>query len=337
LCVTDVLHVTVYPVNDAPVASANGYAIRSDQVLVVGAPGLLNNDTDVDGDVLTVRLVRAPNYGTLSLNADGSFMYVPDPNYTGIVTFAYRAADGAAVSDRTLVVINVTAISAVELTPDTPADTGVVDDRPTSEPSDPTVTPASKNQRGLQVLTSAELSGALEQDHASTQARTRQPQQGHEPDIAVDAALAGAGQGMWSANPDGLPAHRAAARGRSNDDTAETVVAFVETVPLPAAPEVVIPVVTIAQTEMADLSTLLTDDNLFHRWMIGSAVGVTTGLTVGYVFWTVRAGYLLTGLVAQVPAWRFVDPLPILNSLGGDVAPGDGESLASIVQAGDPV
>lgn len=67
--------------------------------------------------------------------------------------------------------------------------------------------------------------------------------------------------------------------------------------------------------------------------MVGSAVGLTTGLTVGYVFWTVRAGYLLTGLIAQMPAWRFVDPLPILNSLGGDMGPTDGESLESIVQA----
>ena len=61
---------------------------------------------------------------------------------------------------------------------------------------------------------------------------------------------------------------------------------------------------------------------------------MTTGLTVGYVFWTVRAGYLLTGLIAQAPAWRFVDPLPILNSLNGDVGPTDAESLASIAEAG---
>ena len=67
--------------------------------------------------------------------------------------------------------------------------------------------------------------------------------------------------------------------------------------------------------------------------MVGSAVGLTTGLTVGYVLWTVRAGYLLTGLIAQVPAWRFVDPLPILNSLDNERGPGDGESLASIVQS----
>ena len=112
------------------------------------------------------------------------------------------------------------------------------------------------------------------------------------------------------------------------------MVTVVESVPLPAVSEVVVPIVAAAHSELVDLSTVLENHSLFQRWMIGSAVGVTTGLTVGYVFWTVRAGYLLTGLIAQAPAWRFVDPLPILNSLTGDMGPTDAESLASIAQAG---
>jgi len=63
-------------------------------------------------------------------------------------------------------------------------------------------------------------------------------------------------------------------------------------------------------------------------------VGLTTGLTVGYVFWTVRAGYLLTSLIAQMPAWRFVDPLPILNSFDENGSNHDGESLESIAESG---
>jgi hypothetical protein len=39
------------------------------------------------------------------------------------------------------------------------------------------------------------------------------------------------------------------------------------------------------------------------------------GLTVGYVLWTIRGGWLLTSLLAQMPAWRMVDPLVVLNYL----------------------
>ncbi len=85
--------------------------------------------------------------------------------------------------------------------------------------------------------------------------------------------------------------------------------------------------------DLEDLDIMLDEEGTLHRLMVGSAVGLTTGLTVGYVFWTVRAGYLLTSLLAQMPAWRMVDPLPILNSLDGNSLNADTESLESIAQS----
>ena len=56
----------------------------------------------------------------------------------------------------------------------------------------------------------------------------------------------------------------------------------------------------------------------------GSVQVVASGLSVGYVIWVLRGGMLLTGLLAQMPAWRMVDPLMVIDaSEGGD----DGESL----------
>lgn len=132
---------------------------------------------------------------------------------------------------------------------------------------------------------------------------------------------------------DDLFANRGAARGRAVEEVMGAVAASTESVSTLTAPEWVPTSVTISPDELTDVSAELSESDYLHRWMVGSAVGLTTGLTVGYVLWTVRAGYLLTSLIAQVPAWRFVDPLPILNSLDGDQGPGDGESLASIVQA----
>ena len=315
---------TVQAVNNAPVSSANNYAVRGDEVLVVNSPGILGNDTDVDGDTLAAKLVRGPRYGDLTLHADGSFVYTPDPSYVGIVTFAYVATDGEDHSDHTLVVIKVTAPSSpVELSSDTPGNNTTADNTTTPQAPEPTAA-APKSPYNLHALTSADLPSNVTHDDSATPARTGEHQQTSDQEIVADMSVAIMGQGFWSISTDEAHGPRTSARGRSSDDILDTVTTFVETVPVPLVPEVITPVITVAQNELADLSTLLVDHDLFHRWMIGSAVGVTTGLTVGYVFWTVRAGYLLTGLIAQVPAWRFVDPLPILNSLSGDAAPADG-------------
>ncbi|MGO9111654.1 MAG: DUF4347 domain-containing protein, partial [Thermoguttaceae bacterium] len=43
--------------------------------------------------------------------------------------------------------------------------------------------------------------------------------------------------------------------------------------------------------------------------VVGTALTVSTGFTVGYVIWMLRGGMLLTSLLAQMPAWRLLDPL----------------------------
>ena len=50
----------------------------------------------------------------------------------------------------------------------------------------------------------------------------------------------------------------------------------------------------------------------------GAVLGVSSGLTAGYVLWLMRGGYLLSCLLAQMPAWRFIDPLPVLDYLDKD-------------------
>jgi hypothetical protein len=40
---------------------------------------------------------------------------------------------------------------------------------------------------------------------------------------------------------------------------------------------------------------------------------VAAAVSVGYVFWTGRAAYLISSLLASTPAWRLVDPLPVLE------------------------
>ncbi|MFC1597391.1 tandem-95 repeat protein [Planctomycetota bacterium] len=87
----------VLPVNDAPVALSDTYGVDEDNTLTIAAAeGVLANDSDVDGDALTVLYANvSPSNGVLSLNGDGSFTYTPDANFHGTDSFRYIANDGA--------------------------------------------------------------------------------------------------------------------------------------------------------------------------------------------------------------------------------------------------
>ena len=57
--------ITVNPVNDAPVATADSSSTDEDTPLSVGAPGVLANDTDPEGSALSAVLVTGPAHGEL--------------------------------------------------------------------------------------------------------------------------------------------------------------------------------------------------------------------------------------------------------------------------------
>ena len=103
--------VTVTSANDAPIAVNDSYATDEDTALTVGAPGVLGNDTDVDGPALTAVQGAGPANGTLALNADGSFTYTPNAGFSGADSFSYRASDGASTSEIATVTIAVNAVN----------------------------------------------------------------------------------------------------------------------------------------------------------------------------------------------------------------------------------
>ena len=102
---------TVTPANDAPVAVANSYTTAEDTALTVNTPGVLGNDTDLDGDALTSVLVTGVSHGTLTLNANGSFTYTPAANYSGPDSFTYKANDGTTNSNVVTVSLTVTPVN----------------------------------------------------------------------------------------------------------------------------------------------------------------------------------------------------------------------------------
>ena len=85
------------------------YETGRNTTLVVGAAdGVLANDVDTPGDVLTAVLVDGATNGALTLADDGGFTYVPDEGFLGTDGFTYRARDAFGnLSNEATVTINV--------------------------------------------------------------------------------------------------------------------------------------------------------------------------------------------------------------------------------------
>ena len=87
--------VTVTAVNDAPVAVDDAATTAEDTAVTIAAAALLGNDTDLDGDALTIASVTSGAGGTAVLNADGTVTFTPALNFTGAASFSYTATDGS--------------------------------------------------------------------------------------------------------------------------------------------------------------------------------------------------------------------------------------------------
>jgi len=106
-----IVSIIVNPVNDAPVAVDDEYTMAEKETLTIVAPGVLANDSDVDGDTLSAILVDTVSNGTLTLNVDGSFTYTPNEYFNGTDSFTYKAKDAMLESELAVVTIAITPVN----------------------------------------------------------------------------------------------------------------------------------------------------------------------------------------------------------------------------------
>lgn len=128
------VRITVTPVNDPPVTVANSYSTTAGTQLSVAAPGVLANDTDVDGDALTAVVGTGPAHAlSFTLNANGSFSYTGACTYSGPDSFTYAARDASVTGNIATVSISVAA--RVNKAPVAVDDTGTVKNYTTTQTS----------------------------------------------------------------------------------------------------------------------------------------------------------------------------------------------------------
>ena len=113
--------ITLNSVNDAPVAVTDTGSTNEDTPLTFLASELAANDTDADGDALTVSAVTggANTHGTVSLES-GNVTYTPDANYSGSASFVYTVSDGDGGTDTGMVDVTVNPVNDAPVAADDP-------------------------------------------------------------------------------------------------------------------------------------------------------------------------------------------------------------------------
>uniref|UniRef100_UPI002A0A14BA cadherin-like domain-containing protein n=1 Tax=uncultured Tolumonas sp. TaxID=263765 RepID=UPI002A0A14BA len=119
-----------HAVNDAPAAQSDALVTPEDTALTIAPATLLANDSDPDGDPLSITSVQAAVHGTVAL-VEGNIVFTPAADYHGPASFTYTISDGQGGSDTATVTIEVTPVN------DNPH---AVNDEPAAQ-SDALVTP----------------------------------------------------------------------------------------------------------------------------------------------------------------------------------------------------
>jgi hypothetical protein len=104
---TATVTVKVWPVNDLPVLGADSFVTDEDTAISIAVADLLVNDTDVDGDALSVYSVGNGQGGSVAL-VDGHVVFTPDANFNGDASFDYTVSDshGGKVMRTVIVAVN---------------------------------------------------------------------------------------------------------------------------------------------------------------------------------------------------------------------------------------
>jgi VCBS repeat-containing protein len=294
--------VQIGDINEVPQGQIDKYSTSFiDELKVPVARGLMVNDMDVDGDALTTSLMTGPGTGSLTLRSDGSFVYVPVPNFVGTVTFVYRLSDGELWHD-------VEASIAVELPKNVP-------DASSSASSDGSKTPmegAAKTEARIPAAAPAPVSARSEEAvvtpapapvakesptlvAAMPQATVREEESVDMNTTQVVLNTTGVnsefGQSRYDAS---LTNSMAVASQRRDYQENETIQRY----------EIMTARSVISEEEQGTLQV----NNLVYN----------TVLSTGIVIWFVQGAQILATILAATPAWIQLDPIAILSKSSED-------------------
>ena len=137
--------VAVADVNEAPTAGPDTATAAEDSAVVVA---VLTNDTDPDGDTLTVARRDAPLHGRVAVQADNTLAYTPTSDFNGKDIFTYTASDGR-LTHETTVTVTVNPVNDQPKFPSTSTTRTIAEGAPAAAPVGRPVTAADVDGEAL--------------------------------------------------------------------------------------------------------------------------------------------------------------------------------------------
>ena len=339
--------INVMPVDNTPTARDASYQTNAGQALVIAQIPALHSGQDADGQATTIEIVSQPAFGNLIANPDGTFTYQSDAGSSGIDSFDFRVSDGTLISDVATVTIEVRAVVVpVIVQSERTSSQNAVSERSSTDQEAASNTGAAKVSAAAadDVSQSASVSASILNQHAVA-ARNQDSENEDDQSIVIAGELAednesavvlqvsagfkkslnldsvvdsGELRGLNDISESRFDRSRINTQAQADLRTDVIRVSLLDSMQRGPQP------VSLAERLEEDVNR----HSAIQSKVAGSVQVVASGLSVGYVIWVLRGGMLLTGLLAQMPAWRMVDPLMVIDaSEGGD----DGESLQTIL------
>ena len=298
---TATVSLSINPVNDAPEAEDDRFFVPVLQGLSVGGAGVTANDSDVDDPMGRTTMLTPPSSGTASMNADGTFTYVPEPGFIGTDSFTYWLEDSSGAGSVATVTIEVVALQQTTGT-DNGGGTG-------SEQAD--LNPTTETGGGQQVQTSTFTIGTALIDGVNTNVA----------ELGNEARGERVERGEVELGQPTLD--RVESAGTERQAFASELVGDrrdVNFVPLQVLATESSSVERMDYAEHSRIPIHLTEFEEFVEqteslgWWGGMTMSATaSAVTAGYLIWSIRSGFLAASMLTSLPAWMQVDPLPVLD------------------------
>ncbi|WP_404307819.1 DUF4347 domain-containing protein [Neorhodopirellula lusitana] len=336
---------TVVNSNTAPILDNHQYSMTAGTNVSGSVAGFVALIHDPDGGPYTAALVSAPLVGTLDLQADGSYTYTAQAGFVGQVSFQWKASDGIEISDTATVTINV--IPAVITLPTGGDDSGLSSTSSAEDGDSRSETETVSEDDFSKDETKDETEGDAE---SSTSEANTDGGIGIAPPNTNRATTTETTTNSTATNLDSTGSSQAGsgvvlvdiAGVSASSSTTSDSGSNVETRNGARSSGVGFNSEWTRVTD-AERSLMIADYALMSRpgemWasldeynknvemqiqgdliLVGSAGAAASSFTVGVLAWAMRSGFLLSGLIAHMPAWSGVDPLMILQ--GGSAAVG---------------
>lgn len=339
LFVTTAFNVVVAPVADAPTSAADSYVVLGDQLTVPPAGGVLANDVDPDGDAISALLVSGPANGSLVLLSNGGFTYTPNDEFSGVDTFVYEPFDGTATGQQRTVVLNVTRVIAP---PPPPAESGSSSAAESNDGDAAADTDSGESAEATIDAPPAAVDGSSQGSVVVESAGGAASQANESADDEADEELAG----PYTASETGgdflsSPAERLELRDatsvsvktlnevRTDGDTPDSGNRFRDSLRFDGE-DLSYLVSTEFIQELEQVEDDFEFDGAVPEWATGTAVATTASISVGYIMWMLRGGYVLASVLSTMPVWQNIDPLPVLAALEA-ADDDDDDSLESMI------